>query len=366
MNLTEYTVADLRGRLRPGCWFDGSPAPLTKQRAWSQVANPRAESGDVALLVAADGDQVVAHLGVLPDKTFANGHEQKIGWLTAWWANPDRKYAGIGLALLVRAYSLYQGRLGASGFSKDTKKVCETIKKFVTIQELHGFSGFARLNLHKLMKNRSSGLAKYKTSLKTLDLAADLWGSLRRTSWRKRYPLPEAVRLEYVPEFDEEADDFIQHHSKANLVKRGARELNWIARYPWEQFAPLGAAPDFRFTSPVGSLSVLKLKVYGPDDRITAVLLLNVIDHHVTVPYCFYSCEAALIARLLCHFVSAQHAERLTIYQEPLVAQIRALGFPWLKVLDRQRSWIWSKVCAESCTTAYQMQDGDGDCAFTL
>ncbi len=362
----EYTIAELKQCLCPGRWLHSEPAPITKHRALSQVNNPRAADCDVALLVAYDGNTVVAHLGMLPDLVFSNQCPRKIAWMTAWWANPDRKYAGIGVKLLSRAFALYSGRLGASGFSESARRVYDATKKFTTIGELEGICGFARLNLSRMLRRRLPRLSKFTTLLGAVDAMANQYVNLRQWSWRKRNAFPQGIRLEYMPEMDAEADDFIEEHSCFALAKRAARELNWIAKYPWVLNAPLAPPFSFHFSSRADSYSVFNIKVYDANERLVGVLMVTAMDGHVIVPYCFHDGQSGLIAQILAHFLLAQRAERLTLFQKDLVERLCAVRFPWLRLRKKRRAWILSRECVEEGVSAYTLQDGDGDCAFTV
>ena len=363
LRIIEYTISDLERCLWPGPWFQCDPVPITKQRALSHVRNPRAEKTDVALLVAYDGDAVVGHLGVLPDKIFVNHGEQKIGWVTAWWADPNRKYAGVGLMLLMRALNLCGGRLGASGFSDDARKVYDATKRFAVIKDVQGVSGIARLNLCRLLRRRLPSLAKLRTVLKAVGAIVNMWIGIRQFWWRESHRLPDSCRIEYFTELDREADEFIQRHSSDGLTRRGARELNWIVNYPWIVCAPLARRSSFHFSAQVESYSVYRIKIYELGGLV-AVLLLTVMEGHVTVPYCYHSGHGKLIARMLCHFLIAQQAERLTVYEPELIKELSVQRFPWLGMIHKRRTWIWSRECVEQGSNEFSMQDGDGDCAF--
>jgi len=364
LRIDEYTISDLGQCLCPGRWFRCDPIPITKQRALSHVRNPRAEKTDVALLVAFDGEAVVGHLGVLPDKTFVNLSEQKIGWVTAWWADPDRKYAGVGLMLLIRALSLYEDRLGASGFSDDARRVYDATKRFVVIKDAQGISNIARLNLYHLLHRRLPSLARLRTVLGMVDAIVNGYIGIRQFLWRKTHQLPDSCQIEYLVELDQEADEFIQRHSSDGLTRRGARELNWIVNYPWIICAPLARGSNFHFSAQAESYSVYCIKIYAPNGLV-AVLLLTMMDGHVKVPYCYHSGQGKLIARVLCHFLIVQRAERLTVYEPALVEELSALRFPWLGRIHKRRTWIWSRECTGQGSNEFSMQDGDGDCAFT-
>ena len=318
------------------------------------------------LLVAYDSDEVVGHLGVLPDRIYVGLNQERLGWLTAWWANPDRKFAGVGLMLLMRALKLYNGRLGASGFSDDARRVYDATKRFVPIEDRHGMCGFARLNLGSLFRRRHPSLGKLRVALRMVDGAVNAHMHLRQLLWQKRHRMPHSCEVEYLTEVDQEAEEFIQRHSSEELTRRGARELNWIMRYPWIVCAPVAPASSFHFSSQAERYSVHWAKIYMGGESLAAVLMLTVIDGHMIVPYCYHIGHARLLARLLCHILVQQRAERLTIYRPELVEAISTLRFPWLKVIQKRRTWIGTRECAGLGTREFMMQDGDGDCAFSV
>ena len=225
-----YTVADLRRMLNPGPWFVGDPIPLTRERALSQINNPRADESDIVLLVAYDGDTVVAHLGVVPDLAFTSAGQNKVGWLTAWWANPDSKYSGVGMMLMMRAMAFYKNGAGASGFSEGAKRVYAATRQFKTIKEQPGITAFARFDASHLLTKRFPSLHRFRLALEFGDAVGNLFVRMRQALWRRHQKLPQSVRLEYVPEFDFEAEQFIAQLNQNELTRRGAKEMNWVGK----------------------------------------------------------------------------------------------------------------------------------------
>jgi hypothetical protein len=366
VQIKAYTIADLRSRLELGPWFEGDPIPITRERALSLINNPRAETSDVALMVAYDDDSVIGHLGIMTDLVFNGDQQYKIGWLTVWWANPDHKYTGTGLLLLMRAFGFYGGGLGASGFSEDAKRVYAATKKFKTIQELQGISAFVRMDLSHLLPKRLPVLAKVRTLLRCVDAAANCLVGVRQCLWRRKHALPAGCRLEYVPELDAEAGAFLERHQSNALSRRGDREINWIARYSWMACAPLNPPPPFRFATTAQSHRNFHLKVYDSSRHLVAVLHLSVIDDHLVIPCCCHNDQADLVARIIGHHLVALRLKRITTYRGELVGQFARLGFPWVFQVRRTRSWILSGPAAALATKTVATQDGDGDCAFTV
>ena len=366
VQVQEFTIADLRKRLESGSWFEGDPIPLTRERALSHINNPRADDSDVALLVAYDDEMVIAHLGILPDHVFVGEQGHKIGWLTAWWANPDRKYSGSGIMLMMRALSRYKNGVGASGFSEDAKAIYIATKCFKTIKELPGLSAFARFDLTHMLPKRLPPLAHFWPLLQCADAMANLFVRLRQYLWRRVNPLPVGFRLEYVPELDAEAGQFIERHPQNGLARRGAREINWIARYSWMTCTPLNSPPAFRFETTAQSRRSYHLMIRDASCRLVAVVLLHIIDNHLIIPCCCHDNQAALVARIIGHHLIELRLKRITTFRTDLIEQFGQSRFPWVIQKQCARSWILAGQAAVVGTKPVGVQDGDGDCAFTL
>ncbi|HEX5221471.1 MAG TPA: hypothetical protein VFZ59_18050 [Verrucomicrobiae bacterium] len=363
VQIKTYTIADLRQRLACGTWFEGNPIPVTRERVWSQVNNPRADDADVALLVATENEMVIAHLGIVPDFVFAGGQKLKIGWLTAWWANPDRKYSGTGMMLMMRAMGFYKAGVGASGFSNDAKAVYSATKRFKTVQELRGMTAFARFDLANLLPKRLPVLAKVRWLLAGADALANGLVLLRQCLWRRGNALPADVKIEYVPALDAEANAFLEQHAENQLSRRGSREVNWIANHSWMTIAPLLPPPSFRFDTTARTHRNLLLKVRR-EQRLVAVLHLSMIDDHLILPTCCHDQEAELTARIIGNHLVAMRLKRITTFRRDLLECFERSGFPWVARKERVRPWILSGPAGEIARVG--VQDGDGDCAFTV
>lgn len=365
VKIQTYTIADLRRLLNPGPWFAGDPIPITRERALSQINNPRADESDVVLLVAYDGDVVVAHLGVVPDLAFTSTGQHKVGWLTAWWANPDRKYSGAGMMLMMRAMALYKNGAGASGFSEDAKRVYAATRKFTTIKELPGISAFTKFDARHLLPKRFPALKRITLVLEFADAVANQFVRIRQVLWRRRQRIPQGVRVEYVPELDFEAEQFITKNNTNEFARRGAEELNWIGKYSWMTRAPLGDPPAFRFATTASSNCCLHLKIYDGSAGLVAVVMLSIIDDHLIIPCCHHRDRGELVARIIGHHLALLRVKRVTTYRGDLVENFSRLRFPWVWSANKTRSWIMAGTCVAG-QPAFEVQDGDGDCAFTV
>jgi hypothetical protein len=342
-------------------------APITKHRALSQIRNPRARPEDVALLVAYDEGRVVGYIGVLPDLVFLDEGTQRIGWLTAWWVDPRPKYAGIGFVLMAKASQFYRGEIGASGFSDDARKVYEASKQFVTIAESVKVRILLRSNLRELIPRRAPILEKAKGLIAIFDFLMNIFCGLRLQLWKWRFGIGETLRLEYIAEVDSQTADFIAQLQGREITRRSAAEMNWIAQHPWVLAAPLGRKGEraFYFSTTARESICFMLKVFSPDDAMIGFAMLRLIDGNLTVPFCYTPKQYAnQMFRVIGEHAVALGASTLTICRTELRESLQRLKFPSIARTEKPRSWILGRVFKAKIHGEFEMQDGDGDCAF--
>jgi hypothetical protein len=340
---------------------------MTKHRALSQIRNPRASLEDVALLVAYDESRVIGYIGVLPDLVFLNGGTQRIGWLTAWWADPRPEYAGMGFQLMLKALQLYRGEIGASGFSDDAKKVYEASKQFVTIAERIRIRTVLRSNLRELVPRKAPVLSRVKGLLAIFDFLINTFCNLRLELWKWRFGIRETLGVEYIAEVDSQTADFIAQHQGNEISKRSAPEINWIAQYPWVLAAPLAKKGDrtFYFSTTARESICLMMKVFSADRIMIGFVMLRLIDGNLTIPFCYMPKEYAdQVFRVIGEHAVALRAHMLTICRTELSESLARLKFPCIARIKESRSWVLGKAYKAKIRGEFEMQDGDGDCAF--
>ena len=70
MEIKSFTIADLKSVLSSNHFWRTKTLPITKHRAIVPNSQSRADENDIALLVAYQDDDVIGHLGILPDQIF--------------------------------------------------------------------------------------------------------------------------------------------------------------------------------------------------------------------------------------------------------------------------------------------------------
>ena len=367
MEIEAYTVAQLAERLRSDKFWCAEGAPITKHRALSHVRNPRARAEDLALLVAYDNGKVVGYLGVLPDLVFLNEEKRRIGWLTAWWADPNPKYAGTGLTLMVKAFRAYGGEVGASGFSDDAKKVYEASKMFLKVEETARIKALLRVSTRDLLPRKFPRLKSAKPLLGLLDQLLNVFCDFRLRLWRRRIGTGTQLRLEYVAEVDSETSDFIQKLQGRELTRRGAAEIEWIAKYPWVLSTPLGqrSSDGFYFSATARESACFMVKVFDSDNLLICFIMLRLIDGHLTVPFCYMLQQHADHAfRVIADHAVVLRAHSLTISRGELRQSLTQTKFPCVARINRSTRWVLGNAFDATINGKFGLQDGDGDCAF--
>ena len=341
--------------------------PITKHRALSQIRNPRAKPEDVVLLVANDESRVVGYIGILPDLIFLNGETRRVGWLTAWWADPLPKYAGVGFMLMIKALQLYHGEIGASGFSADAKKVYEASKQFVGIGQSIRIRTLLRSNLREILPRKAARLNKAKWLLAIFDSLINAFCNLRLQLWKSRLGIRETLQIEYIAEVDLETADFIGRLQSREFSRRGAAEMNWIAKHPWVLAAPIAGNSNraFYFSTDARESDCFMMKVFSADKRMIGFVMLRLIDGNLTVPFCYMSKQYANeMFRVVGEHAVALGAHTLTICRAELRQSLTRLKFPYIARAEDLRSWILGSVYKAKIEGNFETQDGDGDCAF--
>jgi hypothetical protein len=367
IKIEHYTLADLAERVRSDDFWQGEVCPITKHRALSHIKNPRATPEDVALLVAYDESRVVAYMGILPDLVFLNGGRERIGWLTAWWADPDPKYGGIGLVLMTKGLHYYRGEVGASGISDDARKVYEASKQFVTFAESCRMKAFLRSNTRELIPPKVPILKRAKWFLAIYDVLINIVCNLRLQLWKWRFGIGETLRVEYIAEVDSQTANFIAQFQCHEISRRGASEINWIAQHPWVLAAPIakGREGAFRFSTTAKQSICLMLKIFSVDNTMIGFAMLRLIDGNLTVPFCYMPKECGdQMFRVIGEHAVALRAYTLTICRTELRESLTRLKFPCIARIKKTRSWIGGIVYKAKIQGELEMQDGDGDCAF--
>ena len=347
--------------------YDRMPAiPISRQRAWSQLRNPRAGAEDVLLVLAWEEAEMVGYLGVVPDRLYLNGKEHRVGWMSCIWVDPRQRGKGIAGELVRQVFQAWEDRIIVTEFTPEAKRLYDKLGSFMDVNPPPGIRAYLRFNLAKLLPARRPALAPWRPLLRLVDGVLNAPNALRLALWR---PRPQ-VAWEYLGEIDAEAAAFIAAHQAGELTRRGQEELNWLLKYPWVLSGPVADAQQARyhFTALAQRFEFLALRLRDAQGAMAGLLILSVRDGHLRVPYAYLT-EAARpeAVRLLLRHMLTLGLDRLTLHHPELVATIRNMRTPFWLIRPFRTAYILSQRFADDYAAhgPLRIQDGDGDKAFT-
>jgi len=369
LEIRAFSISALRMAIYSNELWDTNVIPITRHRAISHVNNPRADDDDVVLLAAYEGHKVIGYMGILADRIHIDNTEHKVGWLSTWWVDSAQRGRGLGRKLFSEALRHYDRYIAVSSFTASAKRVYDASEQFVTLKTLEGGVFIVRLDSNSRLPKRIPKLRFLRPALKLLDTAVNAFANLRLKVWRLRNSrIYGDVEVEYINRIDEQTRQFIADRQKDELSRRNQEELNWVLMYPWVLSAPLGdrTSSRYRFSSVSEKFQYLLVKVFNSDDEMVAFIVLQVRDNVVKTPYFYYNDKYLKHAVYIigCHIIELNAAVLLTCNSD-IATNLWSGGFPCLHKRKMNRESIISRKFEGVDFGKYQLQDGDGDCAFT-
>ncbi|RMG69466.1 MAG: GNAT family N-acetyltransferase [Bacteroidetes bacterium] len=347
--------------------YDRMPAiPISRQRAWSQLRNPRAGAEDVLLVLAWEEAEMVGYLGVVPDRLYLNGKEHRVGWMSCIWVDPRQRGKGIAGELVRQVFQAWDDRIIVTEFTPQAKRLYDKLGSFFDVNPPPGIRGYLRFNLAKLLPARRPSLRRWRPLLRLTDSLLNLPNALRLAFWRPHCRLS----WEYMAEIDAEAAAFIEAHQAGELTRRGQSELNWLLKHPWVLSGPVSDAQQARyhFTALAERFEFIALRLRDEAGNMAGLLVLSVRDRHLRVPYAYLTPAARPeAARLIWQHMLRMRMDMLTLHHPELVETIRHMRSPFWLIRPFRTAYILSTRFAGDYEAQGELriQDGDGDKAFT-
>ena len=183
-----------------------------------------------------------------------------------------------------------------------------------------------------------------------------------RFIWNKQKPINN---FEYIQTIDHISDDFFIKHQKHNWIKRSKKEINWIIQYPWlmqgTDSEQLSKRYYFSCIEKTFETKIVQFK--NDNGEIIALLILNIKNKHLTVPYLFgEEKDYPMISSFIYNLMSSNRLNMFTIYHSEFCNYLSKRKTPFLFSKEMKKPYFISKKF-EALQTLY-FQDGDGDCAF--
>lgn len=352
--LAEYIYSD--------AYLQSPVIPITRHRALSQIRNPRAEAGDVLLLLAYEGPTLVGYLGVLPDRMNGNW---KCGWMSCLWIAPEHRGKQIAQKLLQHCFEAWGQKVLATEFTAPAKKLYDKTGLFRDLQVKRGLRLYLRSDLHALLTPRNPWFEKIGFFLKGFDALANAVLDLRFLVWK---PSLGDLSLEYVREVDEETALFIERTRSANGFQKGAAELNWMLQNPWVLAAP--EKDDFgkryHFSSTDFSFDFYGIKIKNQQNQLLAFLVFSKRNRFLKLPFCYVESKVDAVLQVIDFHLHRWRVNAFTVFHPAVVEGLRQRKSLLFLKREVRRHYLISRVFEpEIYHENFEIQDGDGDCGFT-
>ncbi len=341
--------------------------PISLHRAKSHALNPRADSEDVALIVAFDEmENICGYIGILPDIAFVNDQNFKVGWLSCWWVDPKMRGTGTGKKLLNRAIDLYDKRVMLTEFTTEAGNIYKKHPSLEMLLPLRGKKIFFKSISRKILPRKKQF---WKWMFPFLFIGDALHNLIRQPSSKlKRFNQGKNNHVEEIKSIGAEIESFITPFLQKNLFKRDYHSFNWIVNNPWILKEPFDQEQKnkYAFTSSKKHAWLKQYVSKNSDGEIDAYFILLNNDRQLKIPYLFSTGRSiGSVSRFIWNLIEVEKIESLTFYHNYLSDYLNVNKFPSLHTRDTQRNYISGLNLAAFFSEETVIFDGDGDCAFT-
>lgn len=241
--------------------------PISRHRGLSQINNPRAKEEDILLIIAFEGEEIAAYLGILPDDFFSENEKIHCGWLSTIFVDPKFRGKRIAQQLLEIAFEAYNGHILITEFTTEAENMYVKTQKFDIQKPLVGMNFYFLFNLQKVLSTKKVLWEKFSPLLKIVDFSANF---LLKISYSFKKINPKESQ---TFKLDEEISSFIEKNQVENSFKRSIAEIKWITNNPW---ILVGVNKDFnyQFSAFDKNFEYLFLKIYK-ENKLSSVLFLS-------------------------------------------------------------------------------------------
>lgn len=369
MELREFTPKTLADFIQSEEYARMPVVPISRHRAWSHIRNPRVSEDDVILVLAMVEGKMAGYLGVLADYIYLNDQQEKAGWLSCMWVDPEVRGQGIAKKLLNRVLESWDNRILVTEFTPAAKGLYDRSGQFQDLKISEGLRCFLRFNLDELLPKKFPALEKVKPLLRLKNNVLNAANELRLNGWQSQRKL-ENYQVKTVSEIDEKLADFIAARQQNQLEKRSAKDLNWLLKNPWllPNAEDDGTSKRYHFSAFAPNFELLPIIISDKTENLVAFVMLGIRGNDLKVPYCYADLKNNdLVAELIIQEMLQRKLRTLTVFQPELVAFFKQHSKPFLHLHPLKRHYIISKKFAEllSQQSEVVIQDGDADCAFT-
>ena len=356
---------DLEAFIESAAFRQMPDLPISTHRALSHINNPRAAKEDVLLVIAWENEQMIGYLGLVPDKIAYAGQMEPLAWMSCLWVDPKQRGRRIAWQLLEHAAQAWEKRLIITEFTAPAKRLYDKIGYFRYFKR-KGIRLYVRMDLAYILPPKGKRFQQFKQLIKMFDIVSNLFLDIRRLFISRKL---KGLQLKYIDQIDAETIDFIEkHQTDSELFKRGDKELNWMVQFPWilNTTAAKEEQKRYYFSAYGTDFQFVPLQLRDESGDLIAFLLFAKRNQNLKLPYCYYTGDIQVVAKVIEHHILKWKISTFTTYHSELAQYFSAhkgVAFHKKEVI---REYLLSTYFTEKGLEGRsKIQDGDGDSSFT-
>ena len=345
--------------------FESQPfLPISRHRAISHIANPRADEEDILLLLAYEDGKLLGYLGALPDYMFyGEGQHEKCAWLSCMWIDENQRGKKIAQQLIAACLDAWKNRILVTEFTVAAKRLYDKSGVFDDLAVNKGIRLYLRSDIYKLLPPKGRIFSSTKYMLRGLDAVVNSMLDLRFNLYKR-----QKLSVEYPAMVDAETEHFISGKQQGQVFRRSADELNWILKNPWILAGPENEmSRKYHFSSVDRSFNFYPVKLRDSNGKLIAYFIFSKRHKTLKLPY-FYAEPGHLeeVMALVREHLILWNISTFTVFDPDIVAYLESNRTIALYKKQIKRHYIISKTLHHLLGTGkVVIQDGDADCAFT-
>jgi GNAT superfamily N-acetyltransferase len=343
--------------------------PVAYHRAVSHLNNPRLKNEDILLVLAYEENKMVGYLGALPDDIFIKDKSVHVAWLSCLWVHSDMRGKGLAPLLLKKMTDLWAENLLITNYTPIAKKSYDKVGVFTSLKNYHAVRAYLRMNLHQLQILKNPSNKKYLILYKIFDACVNILLECRLIFFNKNKYIKNLI-TENIQLADKEVESYITELNRNELTRRNISEINWITNFPWLKLSKNdnGEARRYEFSSVAEEFNVLNVKIRNSENNLIGFLMLHIRDKMMQVPYAWFEEKnSGSVAAAIYFYMLKLRLRTLTVSHPLLSRYIMTDNSLFFKKRNLNKGFLITESLKKQIENIEftELQDGDGDSAFT-
>jgi hypothetical protein len=353
-------------------------APISRHRAAGMAHNPFAHPDDPALLVAYDGQKIVAYHGILSGMLKSRQGISKVFWGTAVFVHPDYRTTNVFLNLVRTALSFNEDYV-ISGFTDSLYRIYKAL----------GFCELKPLETSSITVSNLNILANALWAARNRGVIPDaIWPLASRFSAVTRRLVYVPLRTFYFRRLFRMAKVHlvdIKYRERQRLERdaemplahpafvRGVAAVNWMLEYPWILQNSKPTFPPYFFSDVLDSFRQYAIEFDNSNGIVSGYLAFSIQTAAGTRILKLTDFSAATqkdvesVFWIAAHY-AARHQVDLIEASSAMKSFMAETPLARFLVCSGSRRYFCRAVKDSPLYEVLgdlQLQYGDGDCAFT-